>query len=584
MKQKPKILAALAVASSLIFASCSNSDSAMPEKVKNSAIAQPGEGLKVEVYKIDPEVLDLSKGSEWGEGLEDQIGRSGSGLTLCEGADTETGNVEWNGGVIHGCQEEYVVVHYTGTITAPGDAGQSRSVVMTMAADDGNSLSIDGNSVIDSWVAKGCTNTTGELTMEAGKPVAIDAWYFQFRGGSCAGLYWQIDGSEIAVIPPSAFTPGDVEAPETSVAPEEETTTTVAGEVSTSDAGFGPNLVVNPSNEEGTNGWSYTGDVYVGNGFGYENGEWQRPRSGTAIAATSYWLGTRSQTVSLSSESDEYLDTSPEIAVSTWFNGRCGGRFFMRAELLDADGNVLDAKNVGSEGDLQYVHESDWEDQSWVQHAVSFTGYPAGARSVRYTDGGQDSCWWAGYYGGQMDDTEIRVKANSSTTSVEPATPVEVTTTTVADDKPLPVDAPTEVVVDDKATDFTCTEPCINGFAAAAGLPNGEVSVSVDGGAPIALTGANSVPLSADASSLVFTVASDGKTKDITVAVKRTAVEASDTTVAPAEESDTTVAAETDSGTSDDSSGSSPILWIIIALIVIAVIAYLVRRSQASKA
>ena len=66
--------------------------------------------------------------------------------------------------------------------------------------------------------------------------------------------------------------------------------------------------------------------------------------------------------------------------------------------------------------------------------------------------------------------------------------------------------------------------------------------------------------------------------------MKRTAVEASDTTVAPAEESDTTVAAETDSGTSDDSSGSSPILWIIIALIVIAIIAYLVRRSQASKA
>ena len=43
----------------------------MPGKTKNSAIAQPGEGLKVEVYKIDPAVLDLSKGSEWGEGLED---------------------------------------------------------------------------------------------------------------------------------------------------------------------------------------------------------------------------------------------------------------------------------------------------------------------------------------------------------------------------------------------------------------------------------------------------------------------------------------------------------------------------------
>jgi hypothetical protein len=183
-----------------------------------------------------------------------------------------------------------------------------------------------------------------------------------------------------------------------------------------------------------------------------------------------------------------------------------------------------------------------------------------------------------------MDDTEVRVKANTSTTSTEPATPVEVTTTTVADDKPLPVDAPTEVVVDDKAKDFTCSESCVAGFAAAAGLPNGEVSVSVDGGAAFLLTGVNAVPLTTDSKSLVFTVASGGKTKDITVAVKRTAVEASDTTVAPSEGSETTVAAGTDSGTSDDSSGSSPILWIIIALIVIAVIAYLVRRSQASKA
>ena len=366
-----------------------------------------------------------------------------------------------------------------------------------------------------------------------------------------------------------------------------------------SDGGFGPNLVVNPSNEEGTNGWSYTGDVYVGNGFGYENGEWQRPRSGTAIAATSYWLGTRGQTVSLSSESDEYLDTSPEITVSTWFNGRCGGRFFMRAELLDADGNVLDSKSVGGEDNLQYVHVSDWEDQSWVQHAVSFTGYPAGARSVRYTDGGQDSCWWAGYYGGQMDDTEVRIKANVATTSVAPETPAEVTTTTVADSTPIPVVSPPEIVVDPAATDFSCSAECVSGLAVAAGLPDGVVSVSVDGGAPVVLTGKNSIALASGSSKLTFSVAANGTTKSISSGVKRSAnakqtelpAASSDSTVAPAEESDTTVAgsdttvaAETDSGTSDDSSGSSPILWIIIALIVIAIIAYLVRRSQASKA
>lgn len=365
-----------------------------------------------------------------------------------------------------------------------------------------------------------------------------------------------------------------------------------------SDGGFGPNLVVNPSNEDGRNGWAYSGSWYVGKGRGY-GGDWQRPRSGERIASSSYTLGTRNQVISLSSESDEYLDTSPEITVSTWFNGRCGGRFFMRAQLLDGSGVVIDTKNVGSENSLQNVHLSDWTDQSWVQHSLSFTGYPAGVRSVLYTDGGKDGCWWRGFYGGQMDDTEVRVKANVATTSVAPEIPAEVTTTTVAVETPIEITSPPEIAVDPTATDYTCTSECVKGIAAAAGLPDGVVSVSVDGGAPVVLTSENAVALTSGSSKLTFSVAANGKTKEITSAVKRSAgakqtdvpAASSDSTVAPTEESDTTVAgsdttvaAETDSGTSDDSSGSSPILWIIIALIVIAVIAYLVRRSQASKA
>ncbi len=362
-----------------------------------------------------------------------------------------------------------------------------------------------------------------------------------------------------------------------------------------SDGGFGPNLVVNPSNENNRDGWAYSGSWYVGKGSGY-GGDWQRPRSGTNIASTSFRLGTRNQVISLSSESDEYLDTSPEITVSTWFNGRCGGRFFMRAQLLDGSGVVIDTKNVGSENSLQNVHISDWTDQSWVQHSVSFTGYPAGVRSVLYTDGGRDGCWWAGFYGGQMDDTEVRVKANVATTSVAPEIPAEVTTTTVADSTPIEITSLPEIAVDPTATDYSCTSECVKGIAAAAGLPDGVVSVSVDGGAPVVLTGENAVALASGSSKLTFSVAANGTTKEITSGVKRSAgakqtdlpTATSDTTVAPAEESDTTIAAvtetETETETSDDSSGSSPILWIIIALIVIAVIAFLVRRSQASKA
>ena len=74
MKQKTKILAAFAVASALIFASCSNSDSAMPGKTKNSAIAQPGEGLKIAVYTFDPGALDQSKKTM--DGVEDSRIRS----------------------------------------------------------------------------------------------------------------------------------------------------------------------------------------------------------------------------------------------------------------------------------------------------------------------------------------------------------------------------------------------------------------------------------------------------------------------------------------------------------------------------
>jgi cobalamin biosynthesis Mg chelatase CobN len=197
-----------------------------------------------------------------------------------------------------------------------------------------------------------------------------------------------------------------------------------------------------------------------------------------------------------------------------------------------------------------------------------------------------------------MDDTEVRVKANVATTSVAPETPAEVTTTTVAVDTPIEITSPPEIAVDPTATDYSCTSECVKGIAVAAGLPDGVVSVSVDGGAPVVLTGENAVALTSGSSKLEFSVAASGTTKSITSGVKRSAgakqtdipAATSDTTVAPAEESDTTVAAsdttaaETETETSDDSSGSSPILWIIIALIVIAVIAYLVRRSQASKA
>jgi hypothetical protein len=171
--------------------------------------------------------------------------------------------------------------------------------------------------------------------------------------------------------------------------------------ISAESAFLGNNLVVNPGAESGTSGWSYTGDWYVGPG-------WNTARSGTESSATSYTLATRTQTVSLASETTTYLDTSPDIEVSTWFNGRCGTRFFMRAELLDGSANVLATQNFGSESSLIANI-----DLVWNKRTLRFSGYPSGVRSVRYTDGGKDGCFWAGYYGAAMDDTSVKVRQPS---------------------------------------------------------------------------------------------------------------------------------------------------------------------------
>jgi predicted phage tail protein len=121
-------------------------------------------------------------------------------------------------------------------------------------------------------------------------------------------------------------------------------------------------------------------------------------------------LATRTQTVSLSSETNAYLDTSPDIEVSTWFHGLCATQFFMVAELLGSTGNVLATQNIGSPSSLEsnMVYDTRWE-----KRTLRFSGYPAGVRSVRYTDGGQDGCFWAGYYGIAMDDTSVKVRQPS---------------------------------------------------------------------------------------------------------------------------------------------------------------------------
>jgi hypothetical protein len=150
-------------------------------------------GLTVEVYTYDPSALPDRQP-----------------YTLCETATVWTSAANINtdfdaefGGIVGGCQGDFVLMHYSGFITAPVSA----DVVFQSRADDGFYLSLDDVTVIDNWTLKGCGGGQGVFPMSAGQSYKLDSWFYEFGGGACNELYWDLgNGSGMVAIPDSAFT------------------------------------------------------------------------------------------------------------------------------------------------------------------------------------------------------------------------------------------------------------------------------------------------------------------------------------------------------------------------------------------
>jgi LPXTG-motif cell wall-anchored protein len=94
--------------------------------------------------------------------------------------------------VVAGCQEDHVIVHYTGAVTFP-DSGTYSFLGL---ADDGFWMSLDGNPVItDDWFDKGRGgNPYPDIAIEGGHAYALDAWFYENGGGANATLQYQIQG------------------------------------------------------------------------------------------------------------------------------------------------------------------------------------------------------------------------------------------------------------------------------------------------------------------------------------------------------------------------------------------------------
>ena len=150
--------------------------------------AEPLEGLGVDVYTFSQDILPNRQP-----------------YSLCE-TDTVWTSVpnvdaDWGGDIVAGCQGDFVLIHYSGYLISPN----SSDVTFQSWADDGFWFSLDDVPVIDDWVLKGCSGSSASVALVANQSYKFDAWWYEYGGGACNRLFWDVDGSGLTVVPPSAF-------------------------------------------------------------------------------------------------------------------------------------------------------------------------------------------------------------------------------------------------------------------------------------------------------------------------------------------------------------------------------------------
>ncbi|MED6275260.1 hypothetical protein CHARACLAT_024744 [Characodon lateralis] len=157
------------------------------------------------------------------------------------------------------------------------------------------------------------------------------------------------------------------------------------------------NLIKNPRGEDGFLGWK----ILESHGDGWKIEGPMVPHPNAAVQknfVTSYQLCKKEQLINLENEgyTPGFMDeVQPHIRISDWYAPRwdCGSVYEISVALLNHKKKILHKFSPES------ISFPQWNDQQWHEMVHVFKDYGPGVRYVRFIHGGQDTQFWAGWYG-----------------------------------------------------------------------------------------------------------------------------------------------------------------------------------------
>ncbi|KAJ1145286.1 hypothetical protein NDU88_011577 [Pleurodeles waltl] len=176
------------------------------------------------------------------------------------------------------------------------------------------------------------------------------------------------------------------------------------------------NVLKNPCAEENFDSWqidSNGGDEWVIEDLPGVHGQPFPQPSIRKYFVTSFGNCKKSQLIDLKKEGywESLMDeVQPDIVVTDWYAARhdCGCRYEVCVQLLSIDYIVL------QEYEPEPVIIEQWSDAKWRKMSHTFRKYGPGVRYIKFQHGGQDTQFWAGWYG---------VRVTCSSLVIEPPGP-----------------------------------------------------------------------------------------------------------------------------------------------------------------